>query len=230
MSKMCLFSSARLFVVILITTSSNHCNCNSNPSGIKQTMNSTHVLTNHNNNSRINNISMKPHLPHFQPYTSDAETVIGELSFSLEKFCRLLDIPPMNCSCDFTPIICEISDYEKKRKYKNGTRGTFKRSHGFTVAYVTIAVISSVFGVFGNTAVIFIAFQERKELSACKRHIAQLAVVNLIFSAIQFVNVIPLYLTNRWIYGRVMCKLTKSLLEIGSLLSSGFFQLITIER
>ena len=168
--------------------------------------------------------------PLFLPYTNNGETIIVELSFSLEKFCRLLHISPMNCTCDVTPLICELIDFQKERHQWNWTRETFKRSHGFTVTYATIASISSVFGIFGNTAVIIIAFHERQELSTCKRHIAQLAMINFIFSAIQFVNVIPLYWTNKWIYGETMCKLMKGMLEIGSLLSSGFFQLITIER
>ena len=36
--------------------------------------------------------------------------------------------------------------------------------------------------------------------------------------------------SSKWSYGAVMCKLTKTILEMGSLLSSGFFQLITTER
>ena len=41
---------------------------------------------------------------------------------------------------------------------------------------------------------------------------------------------IPLYWTNEWVYGSWMCKVMKGTLEVGSLMSSGFFQLIAVER
>ena len=46
----------------------------------------------------------------------------------------------------------------------------------------------------------------------------------------QVANVIPLYWTNEWVYGSWMCKVMKGTLEVGSLMSSGFFQLIAVER
>ena len=72
--------------------------------------------------------------------------------------------------------------------------------------------------------------RENTKLPHIKLHIAQLAIVNFIFSFVQVINVTPLYWTNRWLYGPLMCKLTKGTLEIGSLLSSVFFQLIIVQR
>ena len=43
-------------------------------------------------------------------------------------------------------------------------------------------------------------------------------------------QVVPLYWSNKWTYGHFACKLIKGALEMGSLLSSGFFQLIAVER
>ena len=95
------------------------------------------------------------------------------------------------------------------------------------MTYATIAAISAVVGIIGNAVVIFIALHERRQLSACKLHIAQLAVVNFVFSAVQIANVIPLYWTNTWIYGKPMCKVMKTTLEVGSLLSSGLVMMTT---
>ena len=44
----------------------------------------------------------------------------------------------------------------------------------------------------------------------------------------QTVNVVPLYWTNEWIYGRSACKVVKCILEMCSLLSSGYFQIIAV--
>jgi len=156
--------------------------------------------------------------------------VLGVRMFSLGTICDFLQIAPENCTCASTPLVCELTDFKKNRQ-QNGTRKyPFKRDDVFTITYATIAVTSSVFGIIGNIAVIYIAFQQGRGISICKLHIAELAVVNFLFSAVQLVNVLPLYWTNAWIYGKAMCKLTKGILEAGSLLSSGFFQLITIER
>ena len=155
---------------------------------------------------------------------------VEHTSYTLEEFCARLSIPILNCSCEITPILCEVASFDTDIQQSNSTVTLFKRSHGVTVVYTTITVLSSIFGVCGNFLVIMVAYRNRRKISACKLHIAQLAVVNFVFSVIQTVNVVPLYWTNKWVYGTSTCKLVKGLLEMTSLLSSGFFQIITVER
>ena len=160
---------------------------------------------------------------------SDGHSSIQEHVYSLETFCQRLEIPPSNCSCPSAPVVCDVLQMKEKGKLMNDT-AVFRRAHGLTVTYATIAVLSSSIGVVGNGVVITQAYRYRRTISPCKLHIAELAVVNLIFSSFQLVQVTPLYWSNVWIYGSFLCKLTKTVLEMGSLLSSGFFQLITVER
>ena len=77
----------------------------------------------------------------------------------------------------------------------------FRRPEGTTIVYTTIAVISSIFGMLGNSAVIVLAYKHRTSLTPTKLHVAELAVVNLMFSLVQVINVTPLYWTNRWVFG-----------------------------
>lgn len=155
---------------------------------------------------------------------------IPGISNFTEMFCRFLNLSVTQCSCDIIPELCHaqkaftshnIGDYSKNNLYK--------RLSVTTIIYASVATLASVFGVIGNLAVL--GFQHRwSSLSSCKLHIAELAVVNLIFSIVQLVNTIPLYWTNSWVYSLFMCKLLRSLLEIGSLLTSGFIQIIAYER
>ena len=162
--------------------------------------------------------------------TFSFETAAGTHVDTLQSFCLHLDISPSYCSCDKTPLVCQLNNFQEAIK-ENGTKETpFDRSNKFTLTYATIAAAFSLLGMVGNGAVICLAYWNRGKLTPCKLHIAELAVINFIFSAVQIVNIVPLYWTNIWIYGKVMCKLMKGILEVGSLLSSGFFQLISLER
>ena len=152
-----------------------------------------------------------------------------EHPYTKEIFCSRFQIHPSNCSCDVTPFVCQANMLEAIIERKNDTT-LFLRAHGFSITYATVAVLSSAFGVVGNIAVLLLAYRHRTNISPCKLHIAQLAFVNLVFSCVQVINVMPLYWSNVWIYTSMMCKLTRGVLEMGSLLSSGFFLLITIER
>ena len=151
-----------------------------------------------------------------------------EHNFNIHSFCYLLGIHPTNCSCEASPVVCQANSFDEIVKESNGTYDNHPKR--VTIIYATIAVLSSVSGMIGNAAVIIIAYRYRKGLTPTKLHVAQLAVVNFVFSMVQLVNVLPLYCSTAWMYGQFMCKLTKGVLEIGSLLSSGFFQLITTER
>ena len=163
--------------------------------------------------------------------TPATETVPSyQTASTLQDFCRFLSILPSNCSCEASPLVCQLKSFGERAKRNDTESIKFQRNNGMSLTYASIAIISSIFGTIGNAAVICIAYRQRRKLSPCKLHIAELAVVNLIFSLVQIINVVPLYWTNTWIYGKVGCKLMKGVLEIGSLLSSGFFQLISIER
>ena len=85
---------------------------------------------------------------------------------------------------------------------------------GVSYMYATIALVSSIFGVVGNAAVLCMAYRQRGNMSPCKLHIAELAVFNLVFSTVQIFNVLPLYWTNVWMYGLPMCKIMRGVYNI----------------
>ena len=155
---------------------------------------------------------------------------IPQDEINLEMICKWFKIHPSNCSCPHSPIVCQAMSFNQGAKRNSSWTTVFIRRHSVTVIYATVALISSTFGIIGNAMVVLMAYRHRNKMSPAKLHVAELAVVNFIFSAVQVMNVSPLYWTSTWIYGEFLCKLTKSTLEVGSLLSSGFFQLITIER
>ena len=113
--------------------------------------------------------------------------------FELQHFCGLLEIHPSNCSCRMTPVVCQATFFNTSH-VKNITSITFFiRNYVVTVIYTTIATMSSVFGMIGNAAVMKIAYKHREKLPPTKLHVAELAVVNFIFSFAQVINLLPLY-------------------------------------
>ena len=163
--------------------------------------------------------------------STDGFHTTANIRHSIEEFCGYFNISLPKCSCEIVPVVCKFRSYILDFKEVNTTdKRRYARSNAVTLTYVSVAIFSSLFGVVGNTAVLLIAYQERAQLSPCKLHIAELAFVNFIFSIVQIINIAPLYITNKWIYGVVMCKVLRCSLEVASLLSSGFFQVITLQR
>ena len=155
-------------------------------------------------------------------YSTETDVKSDKITSRIHEFCETFHIHPLNCSCDVQPIVCAATNFQ--RSLNTTTEPVFERDATATVIYTTIAHVSSIFGVVGNAAVVVMAVHQRSKLSPCKLHVAQLAVVNLVFSTVQIFNVVPLYWSNEWIYGEPLCKMVKGTLEMGSLLSSGFFQ------
>lgn len=147
----------------------------------------------------------------------------------LIKFCLYLNISLDQCTCNDTPGLCKVKkDFETFRQ--EARQPTYIRSNRYTVIYTTVAIIASVFGLTGNALVLWISMLQRKELSSCKLHIAELGFVNFVFSVVQMINSLPLYWTNKWIYGFTTCKVIRCLMETGSLLTICFILTIAIER
>jgi len=162
----------------------------------------------------------------YEYYTND--TSINENNtLTLRSFCIYVKLPLKNCSCSSTPDLCCVERIIKSIQHDPGH---YARENSFTLAYATETVFVSVLGTIGNALVLIFYLNQRCKLSSCKFHIAELAVVNLTFSAIQIVNAVPLYWTNTWIYPRPMCKIIRTLIEMGSFLTIVFILLISVER
>ena len=147
----------------------------------------------------------------------------------LEPLCLMLNISLLNCSCARTVGLCDIMGW-----YNNTTLATMtpehKRPSSYTLTYTSIALLAGVCGAAGNAIVLFVAWKRRQNLPAIKLHMAELAIINFMFSVVQLMNAFPLLWTNRWIYGLSMCRVTRTLLEIGSMMTILFIMIIAIER
>ena len=116
-------------------------------------------------------------------YPIEEGSLVDEKSATLENFCKFFLIAPSNCTCERSPLVCEVTDFGQELRHNDSV--TFTRHNKVTFMYATIALVSSIFGMVGNAAVICIAYRQRSQLSPCKLHIAELAVVNLVFSLVQ---------------------------------------------
>ena len=124
----------------------------------------------------------------------------------IQDFCKTVFIHPVNCSCKINPELCHIERELKifHDEVRKDEERSYQRLDKYSVTYASVTVLASVTGLTGNTAVLIMSIRQRKGLSSCKLHIAELGCVNLMFSCLQLFNVIPLYLTNRWIYGELL--------------------------
>ena len=150
----------------------------------------------------------------------------------IESFCATFGIHPSNCSCSKIPDLCHVQKELQilHNEMHKDTGNIFRRIDEYSLTYASITVLASLIGLTGNTAVLIISFRQRKGLSSCKLHIAELGCVNFLFSALQLFNVVPLYVTNKWVYGVPMCKVVRTLMESLTLLTICFILIVAIER
>ena len=143
---------------------------------------------------------------------------------TLEEVCAQVNITKVNCSCARTPSLCPFlpsrSEYNTSYQY----------NLGLSQLYASVALTTSVVGIIGNAAVMLVSYKHRNDLPLYKKHITELSLVDFIFSIVQIVDVFRLYWKVEWIYGIVMCKLLRSCLVLGSLLTIGFIMVIALER
>ena len=166
---------------------------------------------------------------HWSDKNTTETRVFIDNSPGLINLCIFFNVSLSECSCSIIPELCKVLNFIRTSNEYNVSH-TYIRSKTYTLIYTSVTVVASLFGVIGNVAVILVSFKQRHDLSSCKLHIAELAFVNFIFSVVQMINAIPLYWTNRWIYSLPMCKIIRTVLEIGSFLTICLILLISIER
>ena len=129
---------------------------------------------------------------------------------SLPQLCKMFDIPEENCTCDIFEIP-EDSDTLCKYSENNETVSEVRLIYvpELSIPVGVVALVASVYGIFGNAVVIGVLMRIGRNLSRCKQIIGALAVSDLIFSVWQLVLSIPLLWTNKWIYGGFLCKILK---------------------
>lgn len=154
----------------------------------------------------------------------EIETIFAN---TLEDLCLIFNVSMEMCSCKKTPDLCE---FEEESSVNTTIQTIYVRSNDYTVIYASVTIFASLLGIIGNGAVIIVAIKRSGNISSCKLHLVELAVLNFVFSVIQMINTIPLFWTNKWLYGLVFCQLLRTLLEIGSLMTILFILIIALER
>lgn len=150
---------------------------------------------------------------------------------SLPQLCKMFDIPEENCTCDIFEIP-EDSDTLCKYSENNDTVSEVRLIYvpKLSIPVGAVALVASVYGIFGNAVVIGVVMRIGRNLSRCKQIIGTLAVSDLIFSVWQLVLSIPLLWTNKWIYGGFLCKILRGGKVTGEFLYIGFVLILAIER
>ena len=160
--------------------------------------------------------------------TIDGFEELGGLSL-LEFLCSKFNVSASECTCENFQHVC-TTETEHKEWVNTSAIGIFERLNTTTIVYASVAMASSAFGLIGNAMVLFVAYNHRRRIGSGKLHIAQLALVNLMCSAIQFISNVHLFWTNVWLYGFFMCKFLRSVYELCNFLTIGFVLVIAIER
>ena len=146
---------------------------------------------------------------------------------SLEDICRLFDVAEKDCTC------AEFSNGTIADAYcgKNEQPPIIIISYSPSLSqpYAVVSVVSCIVALLGNGAVIAVKFK-RKPTSHSRLLITELAASDSVFAILQLLSVVHLFWTNKWLYGRVMCKVLTSANALTRLYSIGFILLISIER
>lgn len=160
-----------------------------------------------------------------------AVDVSDNMEVHLTELCVYLNISLLKCNCKDTEFLCSFEAFLSEELNETFDEELpYSRSNTHTLIYASVTIIVSAFSLIGNGVVLIVAIKYRRNLSSCKLHIAQLSFVSLIFSAVQIVNAIPLFITNAWFESSFSCKFVRTTLEIGSLLIIDFIVIIAIER
>lgn len=144
--------------------------------------------------------------------------------YTSKKYAQLLcefcyDLPPdNNCSCETMDKLCPSPS------------ATVVCDERYNIAEGTVKLIASFLGVIGNVLVLIVTIHGRRHIDSFEKLIALLASSDLIFSIMQIFNSVPLLWTCKWIYGRVMCKSIKGILNLGTILPLALIVVIAAER
>ena len=125
-----------------------------------------------------------------------------------------------NCSCETWDKMCR----------QPPPSATVVCDERYNIAEGAVKLIASFLGVIGNALVLMVAIQGRRHIDSFEKLIALLASSEFTFSIMQIFNSVPLFWTCKWIYGRVMCKLIKGILNLGSILPLALIVVIAAER
>jgi len=144
---------------------------------------------------------------------------------SLKDLCKLFEIDEENCTCAlFNNTIETFCGKDPTPSIR-----ILNYNPSMSRPYAVVSLISCLVALLGNAAVITVKYK-RKPISHSRLLITELATSDFVFAILQLLITVPLFWTNAWLYGRVMCKVLHSAQTLAVMYSIGFILLISIER
>ena len=141
------------------------------------------------------------------------------------------------CSCelftepDGSPSpLCETDEQSVDGTLVNNRSVTLTYDRVPSQVYASITVVALIFAIPGNALVIAVSVARKQNVSNFRKMAAILAFADIIFAILEFIRVVPVFWTIRWIYGDALCKILSGTKLLGSNFGIGIIVLICVER
>eukprot|EP00111_Clytia_hemisphaerica_P016550 TCONS_00049048-protein len=147
---------------------------------------------------------------------------------SLQEVCQMFNFTEYLCVCpSFHPIVQQICAIEARRSQPDiRLRCSDEEFMPRGIIMVSITII----GIIGNILVMLVAKHRWRTSTISQKLIGALALSDLIFSVLTFVNEVHFLWTCKWPLGKFMCKFLSSSTNMTSTMALGFILIISVER
>ena len=144
---------------------------------------------------------------------------------SLEGLCEALHIPQVNCTCEAMGIIASegTPDFCKLIVESGNERNK-------TIWLPLVITVVAIFALIGNIIVVLVKMRKVVKKSRYTCLIIFLALCDIFFAIFILIYYVPMFSTNRWIYGSIGCKIISGAITLGAWVAIGVILIIAIER
>ena len=150
---------------------------------------------------------------------------------TLNDLCSRFNINGSECNCQKHLKLCELLAQHKSKLNKTTSVDTiYTCDDTFNFMKAVSNTVVALVGLIGNGIVLLLPLTKVWVLTNCEILFIILAVSDFLTCGVRLWINIPYYWSCKWMYGWVSCKLSTSLLNIGSLISIGMISLIAVER
>ena len=156
-------------------------------------------------------------VPNTENSGNEVTTILFEKRPSLKEICATINDSSIDCTCENFKYFCKQSRVVVCSRYWDKVEGA-------------VNVTVSVFGVLGNTLVLFIALTTWKGNGRFRKIVALLALADLIFAIVEIIIAAQLFKTCKWLYRTFFCKFLIAIINIGGVFALCLIAIIALER
>ena len=156
-------------------------------------------------------------VPNTENSGNEVTTILFEKRPSLKEICAIINDSSIDCTCENFKYFCKQSRVVVCSRYWDKVEGA-------------VNVTVSVFGVLGNTLVLFIALTTWKGNGRFRKIVALLALADLIFAIVEIIIAAQLFKTCKWLYRTFFCKFLIAIINIGGVFALCLIAIIALER